>query len=122
MDEFGPCGSGNNATPSLLTVDSVVRSVTRVLLSTPNPFAIQHNDQLLILDIEGGQWRFAEMRFHSVECGYAQVRHVHYDSPREAIGALLSRALAQGENALLDTVEHLHTYLMRHYQIPILNC
>jgi hypothetical protein len=111
-----------DSTNPVLTVDSVVKSVTRVLLQAPDPFAIQNGDQLLLLDIDGSSWHFAELQFHSSDCSYSEIRRVQYDSAREAIGALLSRSLAQGDMAMIDTVECLHEYLMRHYNIPILNC
>jgi hypothetical protein len=106
----------------VLTVDSVVKSVTRVLLQAPDPFAIQNGDQLLLLDVDGGSWHFAELQFHSSDCSYSEIRRVQYESAREAIGALLSRSLSQGDMAMIDTVECLHEYLMRHYNIPIVNC
>jgi hypothetical protein len=111
----------DNGNP-VLTVDSVVRSVTRVLLQAPNPFAFQNGDQLLLLDIDGDAWHFAELQFQAADCSYTEIRRVQYESAREAIGALLSRSLAQGESAMIDTVEGLHEYLMRHYNIPIVNC
>jgi hypothetical protein len=117
--QVGACGNSQTAT---LTVDSVVQSVTRVLLRAPNPFAVQNGDQLLLLDIDFDAWNFAELRFESDELGYMQVRQAAYTSPREAIGAVLARALAQGNDAIVNTVEQLHIYLMQHFGINILNC
>ena len=56
------------------------------------------------------------------ECRYVERRRATYEWPREAVGALLSRALASGDSALIDTVEHFHDYLNRHFAINILNC
>lgn len=81
----------------------------------PYPFASQNGNQLLLLDFEVNGWVFAELRFDSVDCRYAEVRRATYAWSREAIGALLSRALAISENALIDTVERLDAYTRRHY-------
>ena len=122
MDQLPRYGAYGDSQNAMLTVDSVVRSVSRVLLRAPDPFAIQNGDQLLLLDVDWQTWNFAELKFHSDDLGYTQVRRVDYASPREAIGAILSRALAQGDDALVDTVERLHDYLMLHFKIPVINC
>jgi hypothetical protein len=122
MDQLPQHGAFGDSQTAMLTVDSVVRSVTRVLLRAPDPFAIQNGDQLLLLDVDWQTWTVAELHYHSDECGYTQVRRADYESPREAIGAVLSRALAQGDEALVDTVVRLHDYLMEHFHIPVINC
>lgn len=81
----------------------------------PYPFASQNGPQLLLLDLEAEGWVFAELRFDKADCRYAEVRRATYTWSREAIGALLSRALAVSENALIDTVERLDLYTRRHY-------
>ena len=81
----------------------------------PYPFSSQNGNQLLLLDLEGEGWVFAELRFDAVDCRYAEVRRATYAWSREAIGVLLSRALSVSENALIDTVERLDSYTRRHY-------
>jgi hypothetical protein len=121
MDYSASDFATSDAMRPVLTVDSVVKSVTRVLLQAPNPFAIQNGNQLLLLDVDAAAWHVAELQFQAEDCTYTEVRRASYDMPREAIGALLSRALAEGETAMIDTVECLHGYLMRHYNIPVVN-
>ena len=53
----------------------------------------------------------AELAFDADGCIYTEVRRAAYESQREAIGVLLSRALACGESALIDTVEQLNGYM-----------
>ena len=81
----------------------------------PYPFSSQNGNQLLLLDLEVEGWVFAELRFDPVDCRYAEVRRATYAWSREAVGALLSRALSVSENALIDTVERLDLYTRRHY-------
>lgn len=81
----------------------------------PYPFSSQNGNQLLLLDLEAEGWVFAELRFDSADCRYAEVRRATYAWSREAVGALLSRALAVSESALIDTVERLDLYTRRHY-------
>lgn len=88
----------------------------------PQPFAWQNGDQLLLLDRANGEWQFAELRFLREECRYEEVRRASYRWQREAIGVLLSRALLNGDEALIDTVEQLDEYLSRNYQTTIINC
>ncbi len=81
----------------------------------PYPFSSQNGNQLLLLDLEPEGWVFAELRFDTVDCRYAEIRRATYAWSREAIGALLSRALSVSENALIDTVERLDHYTRRHF-------
>jgi hypothetical protein len=81
----------------------------------PYPFSSQNGNQLLLLDLEDDGWVFAELRFDTVDCRYAEIRRATYTWSREAIGALLSRALSVSENALIDTVERLDEYTRSHY-------
>ncbi len=81
----------------------------------PYPFSSQNGNQLLLLDLEGEGWVFAELLFDPGDCRYAEVRRATYTWSREAIGALLSRALSVSENALIDTVERLDIYTRSHY-------
>lgn len=91
----------------------------RAVPLAPQPFAWQNGDQLLLLDLDGHAWLFAELHFLRDECRYEEIRRSRYLWQREAIGALLSRALASGEDALINTVEQLDAYMSRHYQVSI---
>ena len=90
------------------------------LRTAPQPFAWQNGSQLLLLDVEGAQWLVAELTFNADGCIYTEVRRAAYDSQREAIGALLSRALSCGSDALIDTVERLNGYMNEHYQVSLI--
>ncbi len=90
--------------------------------AAPQPFAWQTDDQLLLLDVDGPHWLVAELRFVPEECRYVEVRCVSYNWPREAIGALLARALSNGDDALITTVEQLHAYMDRYYGIRLMDC
>jgi hypothetical protein len=90
------------------------------LQPAPQPFAWQNGNQLLLLDIEEAQWLVAELAFDSDGCVYSEVRRAAFQSQREAIGVLLSRALACGESALIDTVEQLDRYMTRHYAVTLI--
>ena len=81
----------------------------------------QNGNQLLLLDLEQSRWLVAELAFDPAECLYFEKRRASFDAQREAIGALLSRALSGGESALIDTVEQLHAYMSRHYNIGLIN-
>jgi hypothetical protein len=98
------------------------QAVPECLSPAPQPFAWQNDNQLLLLDVDGPHWVVAELEFLSDECRYVEVRCVSFDWPREAIGALLARALANGDDALITTVEQLHSYMDRHYGIPLMDC
>ena len=88
--------------------------------TAPQPFAWQNGSQLLLLDVEATQWLVAELTFDADGCIYTEVRRAAYDSQREAIGALLSRALMYGDDALIDTVEQLNGYMTAHYQVSLI--
>ena len=88
--------------------------------TAPQPFAWQNGSQLLLLDVEATQWLVAELIFDADGCIYTEVRRAAYDSQREAIGALLSRALMYGDDALIDTVERLNGYMTEHYQVSLI--
>ena len=92
------------------------------LTPAPQPFAWQNGDQLLLMDVEGPHWVVAELRFVPDECRYDEIRRIAYQWPREAIGALLSRALASGDDALITTVEQLHSYMDRYYGVRLMDC
>lgn len=91
------------------------------LVPAPQPFAWQNGEQLLLLDLEQSKWLVAELAFDPAECLYFEKRRSSFDAQREAIGVLLSRALASGESALIDTVEQLDAYMTRHYNVSLIN-
>lgn len=71
------------------------------------PFAWQHGARLYLLVSEGNGWVLAELEFVPSACHYLEIRRTSYRWPREAVGALLSRALPAGEDTarqLMDDV------------------
>lgn len=87
----------------------------------PNPFVWQHGPQLILLDDDKAGWVMAELRFDSELCRYVEVRRAVYDLTREAIGAVISRALASGDHAAVDTALCLHDWLHTYYGIEIVS-
>ena len=85
----------------------------------PMPFVWQHGSQLILLDDDSAGWVMAELHFDSELCRYVEVRRAVYDLTREAIGAVISRALASGDHAAVDTALCLHDWLHTHYGIEI---
>jgi hypothetical protein len=63
----------------------------------------------------------AELRFDSDLCRYVEIRRAVYPLTREAIGAVISRALASGDHAAVDTALSLHDWLSTYYGIPVIN-
>jgi hypothetical protein len=87
----------------------------------PMPFVWQHGTQLILLDDDSVGWVMAELRFDSDLCRYVEVRRAVYDLTREAIGAVISRALASGDHAAVDTALCLHDWLQEHYGIAVVS-
>jgi hypothetical protein len=87
----------------------------------PTPFAWQHGRQLILLDDDPEGWVMAELHFDSDLCRYVEVRRAVYSLTREAIGAVISRALASGDHAAVDTALSLHDWLSTYYGISIVN-
>lgn len=77
----------------------------------PVPFAWQHGSQLLLLEAGPRGWLMAELRFDPDGCHYVEVRRARYRWGREAAGALLSRALAAGDDAAERTAQDLQSWL-----------
>ena len=75
------------------------------------PFAWQHGSRLLLLEARPLGWILAELRFDPAACHYVEVRRARYRWPREAAGALLSRALAAGDVTAERTARDLHAWL-----------
>jgi hypothetical protein len=85
----------------------------------PTPFVWQHGHRLLLLDDEQLGWVVAELRFDVERCRYVEVRRAIYLWPREAVGAILSRALASGGAAAEDSARSLRRWLSRYYGISL---
>jgi len=100
-DETAPAAGADGPCPSCLDRAST-------------PFAAQHGRQLLLLDEERRGWVMAELHFDADRCRYVEIRRATYDSPREAAGALLSRALPAGDEAVERTAEHLLDWIGAH--------
>ncbi len=82
----------------------------------PAPFAWQLGRQLLLLDEDpGGFWQMAELEFEPVRCHYLEVRRASYVWFREALGALMSRALLSGEAAAEEAGTHLLSWYDAHH-------
>jgi hypothetical protein len=87
----------------------------------PNPFVWQHGRQLILLDDDPMGWVMAELRFDDELLHYVEVRRAVYPLTREAIGAVISRALASGDHAAVDTALSLHDWLSTYYGIDIVS-
>jgi hypothetical protein len=85
----------------------------------PTPFVWQHGRRLLLLDDEQRGWVVAELRFDVERCRYVEVRRAVYEWPREAVGAVLSRALASGLQAAEESATSLHNWLSRYHGISL---
>ena len=81
----------------------------------PAPFVWQSGRRLLLLDEEFSQWVFAELEFDPSTCRYVEIRRGTYDMEREAIGVLLSRALASGTESVEESAASLNAWLLKHY-------
>ncbi len=79
------------------------------------PFVWQKGTRLLLLDEDTSGWVFAELEFQDQTCRYIEVRRAAYDMEREALGALLSRALSSGWSAVEDSARSLNLWLIKHY-------
>jgi hypothetical protein len=72
---------------------------------TSTPFAWQHGARLYLLVSEWSGWVLAELEFVPSACHYVEIRRTSYRWPREAVGALLSRALPAGEDATRQLID-----------------
>jgi hypothetical protein len=57
------------------------------------------------------------LRFDVERCRYVEVRRATYRWLREAAGAVMSRALASGQDAADDSARSLRLWLTRYYGI-----
>ncbi len=82
---------------------------------SPLPFVWQRGLQLLLLDDDDGEWVMAELRFEPDLCRYVEIRRATYTWVREAAGAVISRALASGEEAARDSARVLQAWLATYH-------
>ena len=76
------------------------------------PFAYQQGNRLLLLEARPVGWVLAELRFDPATCRYVEVRRANYRWAREATGALISRALAEGDAMAERADRDLRAWLM----------
>lgn len=102
--------------------DGSVNAIAEVAVNrAPSPFVWQHGTQLILLDDDPQGWVMAELRFQPELCRYVEIRRALYPLTREAIGAVLSRALASGDHAAVDTALSLHDWLSTYYGIAVVD-
>src|SRR5262245_42847024 len=85
----------------------------------PTPFVWHHGRRLVLLDDEQRGLVMAELRCDVERCRYVEVRRATYRWAREAVGAVLSRALASGDDAAEDSAKTLNRWLSRYYGIVL---
>ena len=90
-------------------------------IRAPMPFVWQYGRQLILLDDDPEGWVMAELHFDVELCRYVEIRRAVYPLTREAIGAVISRALASGDHAAVDTALGLHEWLSTYYGIDIVS-
>lgn len=95
--------------------DPADESDAPALREVPVPFVWQHGRRLLLLDEEPIGWVLAELSFEPDTCRYAEIRRAVYEWEREAVGSIMSRALASGEHALVDAARSLNNWLLDNY-------
>lgn len=79
--------------------------------STQRPFVWQSGRNLLLLEWELGTWVLAELEFDPRDCRYTELRRSFYRWEREAVGALLSRTVAYGDDAAVEAADLLDTWI-----------
>jgi len=77
------------------------------------PFVWQCDRRLLLLEWELGYWVLAELEFDPRLCRYTELRRAFYQWEREAVGALLSRTLAYGDEAATESAALLDDWMRR---------
>jgi hypothetical protein len=95
-------------------------SVTEPHVRAAAPFVWQFERRLLLLDEEPPQWVLAELAFDVNACRYVEIRRASYDWPREAVGALLSRAFASGSEAASAAAEAMDDWFTRYYGLQVM--
>ncbi len=58
-----------------------------------------------------GFWVLAELEFEPEICRYTELRRAFYRWEREAVGVLLSRALAYGQVAVAESSDQLDVWM-----------
>ncbi len=82
-------------------------------VSQHRPFVWQCGRRLLLLEWEQGFWVLAELEFDPRLCRYTELRRAFYEWEREAAGALLSRTIAYGDEAAIESAELLDVWIRR---------
>jgi hypothetical protein len=67
-----------------------------------------------LLEQQAAGWVLAEMRFDNRGCRYVEIRRAHYRWPREAVCALVGRALVAGDDAAANLARDLATWVATH--------
>lgn len=116
-DDRGPGKHASRDAWCRITSEPVARRAPSLIpnAAPPSPpFFTQHGQQLLLLDEGAAGWVMAEFFFDADQCRYVELRRACYDWPREAAGALLSRTLPAGADALAQTAAELLRWVDLH--------
>ena len=108
--------SGDCTAAECLHQEPPVQELATPELTAPvtlRPFVWQCGRRLLLLEREMGYWVMAELEFEPEICRYTELRRAFYEWEREAVGALLSRTIAYGEEAATESADLLEVW-MRH--------
>jgi hypothetical protein len=81
----------------------------------PVPFVWQHGNRLLMLSQEGSFWAFADLWFDPEQCTYEERMRAVYEWEREAVGSVLSRALAAGPESVESAAKAMNRWLLVHF-------
>lgn len=108
----GDCSAAECIEPELPTQEtqdlSTAEAVPPISL---RPFVWQSGRRLLLLEPEMGYWVLAELEFEPEICRYTELRRAFYRWEREAVGALLSRTLAYGEQSVRASADQLDHWM-----------
>lgn len=109
----GDCSAAECIEPAKPTEELSTAEVTPPV--TLRPFVWQHGRRLLLLEREMGAWVLAELKFEPEICRYTELRRAFYRWEREAVGALLSRTIAYGEQAAGESADMLDAWMRRRH-------
>lgn len=104
----GDCSAAECIEPDIPDTELSTTETTPAV--TLRPFVWQRGRRLLLLEREMGYWVLAELEFEPEICRYTELRRAFYRWEREAVGSLLSRALAYGQSAVLESSELLDVW------------
>lgn len=102
------CQSSESTPTETVFVESVATNASS--RKQLRPFVWQSGRRLLLLEREHGFWVLAELEFEPEICRYTELRRSFYQWEREAVGALLSRAIRYGEDAASEAAELLDVW------------